>query len=164
MQALKLDRWIDEQKECEKSHPLVITGTGLFAPEERLPIQSLPPVEQDVVALFNQMLSAGLIRGIQLLSSSQFNQYDGLFRIRMDPPFSKFIRSETNPLGIDAEHFSNLKEPILSPVRVLEYKYSLDALIEELDNGDKNANDIGLAVCWGNWAISGDSASTSSPI
>jgi len=33
-------------------------------------------------------------------------------------------------------------------VQVLEYKYSLDALIEELDNGQKNAHEIGLAVCW----------------
>jgi len=92
MQAVKLEKWIEEQKEHEKLCPLSITGKGLFAPEEELPIRSLPIVEQDVVALFNQMLSAGLIRGMQLLSSSQFNQYDGLYRIQMDSPFEKFIR------------------------------------------------------------------------
>jgi hypothetical protein len=148
MQAMKLEQWIEEQKEHEKSHPLTIRGAGLFAPEEELPIRSLPVVEQDVVALFNQMLSAGLIRGIQLLSSSQYKQYDGLYRIRMDPSFAKFIRSSDNPLGIEAEHFSGIDEAILSPVRVLEYKYSLDALIEELDTGYKNATEIGLAICW----------------
>lgn len=148
MQALHLEQWIDEQKEHEKRYPLMIRGKGLFAPQEELPIRSLPIVEQDVVALFNQMLSSGLIRGIQLLSSSQYKQYDGLYRIRMEPPFDKFIRSAVNPLGVETEHFSNMHEPIVSPVRVLEYKYSLDALVEELDTGYKNANEIGLAVCW----------------
>jgi hypothetical protein len=148
MQAMKLETWIDTQKEYEKSHPLVIKGKGLFAPEEQLPIRSRPLVEQDVVALFNQMLSSGLIRGIQLLSSSQFNQYDGLFRIRMDPPFEKFVRRDDNPLGIDKDRLAGVNTPMVSPVRVLEYKYSLDALIEELGTGQKNAVEIGLVVCW----------------
>ncbi|MEK7993873.1 MAG: ATP-binding protein [Planctomycetota bacterium] len=148
MQAMRLEQWIEEQKDHEKVHPLVIRGKGLFAPEEELPIRSLPLVEQDVVALFNQMLSSGLIRGIQLLSSSQYKQYDGLYRIRMDLPFLKFIRSPENPLGIEPEHFSGVDEAIISPVRVLEYKYSLNALMEELDTGYKNGNEIGLAVCW----------------
>jgi hypothetical protein len=148
MQAMKLEQWIEQQKEHERDCPLIVSGAGLFAPEEELPIRSLPLVEQDVVALFNQMLSAGLIRGIQLLSSSQYKQYDGLYRIRMDPPFDKFIRSADNPLGIEAEHFAGADEAILSPVRVLEYKHSLDALIEELDTGYKSASEIGLAVCW----------------
>lgn len=105
MQAMKLETWIDTQKEYAKTHPLIIKGSGLFAPEEELPIRSLPLVEQDVVALFNQMLSSGVIRGIQLLSSSQFNQYDGLYRIQMDPPFSKFTRNSQNPLGVDQDRF-----------------------------------------------------------
>jgi hypothetical protein len=127
---------------------LVIKGKGLFAPQEELPITSLPLVEQDVVALFNQMLSAGIVRGIQLLSSSQFHQYDGLYRIRMEPPFEKYIRSAENPLGVDAEKFAGMNGTILSSVQVLEYKYNLDALIEELDNGTKRAEDIDLIVCW----------------
>jgi hypothetical protein len=148
MQAMKLETWIDTQKEYEKSHPLIIKGKGLFAPEEELPIRSLPLVEQDVVALFNQMLSSGLIRGIQLLSSSQFNQYDGLYRIRMDPPFSKFVRQAENPLGVDEDRFSGIDSSMVSPVQVLEYKYSLDALIEDFGTGQKNADEVGLLVCW----------------
>jgi hypothetical protein len=151
MQAMKLENWIDDQKEHERAHPLVIRGTGLFAPEEELPIRSLPLVEQDVVALFNQMLSSGIIRGIQLLSSSQYKQYDGLYGIRMDPPFDKFIRSAQNPLGVQPEHFSGIDESVISPVRVLEYKYSLDALIEELGTGYKNANENGPGRLLGGW-------------
>jgi hypothetical protein len=66
----------------------------------------------------------------------------------MDPPFTKFIRSDINPLGVEEQVFANCTEPLISPVRVLEYKYSLDALIEEIDTGAKSAKEIGLAICW----------------
>lgn len=148
MQQMKLNQWIEEQKQHEVKFPLLISGKGLFAPQFELPIRSAPVVEQDVVALFNQMLSSGLIRGIQLLSSSQFNQYDGLFRFRMDPPFDLFIRSSQNPLGVDAQQFAGVDNTLESPVAVLEYKHNLDALVEELDNGTKKADEIKLAICW----------------
>jgi hypothetical protein len=148
MQQMKLNQWIEEQKQHELKFPLVISGKGLFAPQFELPIRSAPVVEQDVVALFNQMLSSGLIRGIQLLSSSQFNQYDGLFRFRMEPPFDLFIRSVDNPLGVDAQQFAGVENTLESPVEVLEYKHTLDALIEELDNGTKKADEVKLAICW----------------
>jgi hypothetical protein len=160
MKAMQLAHWIDEQKDYEKNYPLVIKGKGLFAPTEELPIRSQPLREQDVVALFNQMLSSGLIRGIQLLSSSQYNQYDGLFRLRMDPPFDKFIRSDQNPLGVEAQIFAGMTTSIMSAVQVLEYKFNLDALIEEFTTGEKNPDDIALAVAWemgekwkGNFAV-----------
>ena len=144
---VKVEQWIRDQEQHEKDHALVITGQGLFMPTEELPIRSEPLVEQDVVALFNQMLSSGLVRGIQLIASSQYNQYDGLFRVRMAPPFDKFIISEENPLGIDGDAFTK-QDVYTSKVKVLEYKYNLDGLIEELQSDVKNANDIGLVVAW----------------
>jgi hypothetical protein len=105
-------------------------------------------VEQDVEALFNQMLSAGIIRGLQLLASSQFQQYDGLYRVSIEPPFDKYVLSEENPLGVPKENFAGTDEAIKSPVKVLEYKYSFDALIEEFTTGEKNPGDIGLVVVW----------------
>jgi hypothetical protein len=144
---VKIDQWIREQEKHELDHALVIKGPGLFLPTEELPIRSEPLVEQDVVAVFNQMLSSGVVRGIQLISSSQYNQYDGLYRVRMSPPFDKYIRGDMNPLGIDAEFFSK-DEPYQTVVKVLEYKYNMDGLIEELQSGVKDAKDIGLAVAW----------------
>lgn len=144
---VKIDQWIKDQELHEQSHGLVISGPGLFMPSEELPIRSEPLVEQDVVALFNQMLSSGLIRGLQLIASSQYNQYDGLYRVRMEAPFDKFIRTENNPLGIDGDFFTS-DEPHVTKVKVLEYKYNLDGLIEELQAGVKDTKDIGLAVAW----------------
>jgi hypothetical protein len=104
-QQINLAEWKSQQREHEKTNPLIIKGRGLFQPTEELPIRSFPLVEQDVVALFNQMLSAGLVRGIQLLASSQYKQYDGLYRVMMEPPFDKYILSDDNPLGIIASFF-----------------------------------------------------------
>jgi hypothetical protein len=147
-QKLKLEQWIDGLKDHEKKHPLIVSGKGLFMPAEQLPIRSLPLVEQDVVALFNQMLSSGVVRGIQILASSQYEQYDGLFRVAMRPPVDRFTRSATNPLGVDSGMFDGQDEGLTFPVGVLEYKHSFDALVEEFQTQVKNANEVGLAVAW----------------
>ncbi|MCM2458243.1 ATP-binding protein [Rhizobium sp. CG4] len=144
---LKVDQWIKAQEAHEQDHSLIVKGAGLFMPTEELPIRSEPLVEQDVVALFNQMLSSGLVRGIQLISSSQYNQYDGLYRVRMAPPFDKFIRGDNNPLGLDQEIFHD-EHVMQTKVKVLEYKYNIDGLVEELQSGVKDTKDIGLAVAW----------------
>ena len=144
---LHIEQWIREQEEHETSHALTISGRGLFMPSEELPIRSEPRVEQDVVALFNQMLSSGLIRGIQLIASSQYNQYDGLYRVKMLPPFDKFIQSDDNPLGLDHDFFEQDRDYI-TKIKVLEYKYSLDGLVEELQSEVKSVADIGLVVAW----------------
>lgn len=144
---LKIDQWIRQQESHEQTHGLVISGTGLFLPTEELPIRSEPLVEQDVVALFNQMLSSGLIRGIQLIASSQYNQYDGLYRVKMEQPFDKFIKNNNNPLGLESQVFAG-RENLVSKTKILEYKYSVDGLVEELQSGVKNAQDIGLVVAW----------------
>lgn len=93
------------------------------------------------------MLTSGLIRGIQLISSSQYKQYDGLYRISMEPPLARFILSDENPLGVDEETFAG-NEKLQSTVKVLEYKYSVDGLIEEIQSGEKSIEDIGLIVAW----------------
>ena len=145
---MNLEKWIDDQKTHEKEHPLTIKGRGLFLPTEQLPIRPLPLVEQDVVAMFNQMLSSGVVRGIQILSSSQYKQYDGLFRFVFDEPVEKYRRAPENPLGIDESHLVKVVPPLRMPVRVLEYKYNLDDLIEEFQTEEKRADEIGLVVTW----------------
>jgi len=144
---LKLEEWKKEQEEHAKNCPLVVSGAGLFMPTEELPIRSEPVVEQDVVALFNQMLSSGLVRGVQLISSSQYKQYDGLYRIAMFAPFEKYILADDNPLGIDEEHFID-KEKLATVVKVLEYKFSVDGLVEELQSEVKAVEDVDLVIAW----------------
>ena len=40
------------------------------------------------------------------------------------------------------------QDELESPIKVLEYKYTLDGLIEEIQAEVKSAEDIGLAVVW----------------
>ncbi len=145
---MNLERWIDDQKQHEKDHPLVLKGKGLFLPTEQLPIRSTPLVEQDVVAMFNQMLSSGVVRGIQILSSSQYNQYDGLFRFVFDEPLEKYLNSNENPLGIEQAHLTGVNPPVYMPVKILEYKHNLDDLIEEFQTEEKRSDEIALVVVW----------------
>ena len=74
-------QWIAQQEAYARDHPLAITGSALFAPEEKVPIISEPLVEQDVVALFNQLLASGVIRGFEVLATSGYERYDGVVRI-----------------------------------------------------------------------------------
>lgn len=126
----------------------MITGKQLFLSTEELPIRSMPRVEQDVVALFNQMLSSGIVRGVQVLATSRYKQYDGLYRINYEAPFTKYMHDDDNPLGIDKGQFAGAINPIISKVQVLEYKYTLDDLIEEFQTGEKDANEVHLVVAW----------------
>ena len=147
-EQMKLHDWIERQKTHARESPLTIEGKGLFMPAEVLPILSTPIVEQDVVALFNQMLASGIVRGIRILSSSTYKQYDGLYQVVIDIPTEKYVRSQTNPLGVDPEQIRATGEAVVGFVQVLEYKYNLDALFEEFTTSEKRAEDIGLVVSW----------------
>lgn len=141
-----LHDWVKKQEEHAKKFPLVIANKNFFAPIHEISITSTPLSEQDVIVLFNQLIAGGVIRGIKLLSTSQTNQYDGLFQFVIKEPLTNHEFNETlNPLGVPAMHFT--KEQISAP-KVLEYKYSIDGLIAEFENGEKKEKDIHLAIAW----------------
>ena len=149
VKELQLESWIDEQRVHEEKHPLTISKPEVFSPLAYLPTRSEPLVEQDVVALFNQLLAGGIIRGIHILSSSQYEQYDGLYRRMLDIPYDFYVYDpNTNPLGVVRDALGSPEKPLKSKIRVLEYKYSLDALIEELSQQDKDAKALDLVVAW----------------
>ena len=79
------------------------------------------------------------------MATSSATQYDGLCRVSIQDPIKnhQFDR-KTNPLGIDP-HSADTGE---SEPRVLEYKFTLDALIDEFDQEIKYEKDIKLVVCW----------------
>jgi len=129
----------------QEEHPLTISGVGLFAPEEIIPITSIPLLEQDVVALFNQLLAAGVIRGFQVLATSGHQRYDGVFKIKVAEPTEKFVYdAHTNPLGIPKE---NLQITTTAPM-ILEYKYNVDALIADFSRETKFQRHVDLIVAW----------------
>jgi hypothetical protein len=141
-----LHEWVKEQESHEASSPLVLANKNFFAPINEISVTSTPRSEQDVIVLFNQLVAGGVIRGLKLLSTSQTQQYDGLFKFVIREPlanhvFDKFL----NPLGVEDMHHT---KALVSPPKVLEYKYNIDGLIAEFENGEKKEKDIHLAVAW----------------
>jgi hypothetical protein len=140
-----LHDWIREQESHEKDKPLLITRKDCFLPTMEPSLTSEPLNEQDVIALFNQLLAGGVIRGIKVLSTNQHQQYDGIFRCLLHKPMENHIYDkEHNPLGVLKEHASEFT----SQPMVLEYKYSFDALIEDFEKEDKDEKQIHLVVAW----------------
>lgn len=137
--------WIHESVNHEKDNPLSILRTDVFLPTSEPSITSKPLNEQDVIALFNQLLAGGVIRGVRIMATSSYNQYDGIFTLCLKEPIEHYVyNKEKNPLGLPMDRC----EPYLSAPQILEYKYSFDALIEEIEKESKNEKFIHLVIAW----------------
>jgi hypothetical protein len=144
----RVSNWKNEMLQHEGMFPLDLSNPNFFIPTKRISITSVPTREQDVIALFNQLIAGGVIRGIKIMSTNERLTYDGLFKISFDLPIENYVYdADNNPLGIDSDAAKELKGLITEP-KVLEYKYCLDGLIEDFDNGDKNSKDVDLAIVW----------------
>jgi len=142
-----LHDYIRDMENHEQNNPLKIINESFFLPTKEISISSIPKSEQDVVVLFNQLIAGGVIRSIELMASSTFAQYDGLYKIRVKEPLENHYYDENvNPLGIEKE--KPLKVGILTAPECLEYKYTFDSLLQDFDNEDKDPRDIGLVIVW----------------
>jgi hypothetical protein len=143
---INLHKWIREQESHEDLNPLNLNNPNFFKPINEISISSIPKSEQDVVVLFNQLVAGGVIRGLKLLSTSQYATYDGIFKFYIkEPRENHLFDKSTNPLGVQ-----ELGLPIdtISNPNVLEYKFNLNALFQEFENEDKFEKDINLAIAW----------------
>jgi len=134
---LELHEWKREQENWRDTNPLTIPGANI-------PVLSKPRQEQDVVALFNQMVGAGIFRGIEFLGSTFNERYDGLFRLSYEDSEKFRYDRSTNPLGVGVV----VDLPHRSEPKVLEYKFDFDSLTEDFDKEVKFAKHIDLVVCW----------------
>jgi len=148
VRELKIGEWKKEMLAHEQTEPLVLQSEHFFKPTERVSITSAPTREQDVIALFNQLVAGGVIRGISVMSTNERFTYDGLFKVSFDLPSDLYTYDPVkNPLGVPVEVAEQLQGKVTDP-RVLEYKFSLDGLVEDLENQDKNINDVDLCIMW----------------
>ena len=143
---VELHEWVKEQEQYENEHPLTLSNKNFFVPINEISITSEPQSEQDVIVLFNQLIAGGVIRELRLLATSQVKQYDGVFKYVVKEPLNNHIyEKENNPLGVEELRFSTEH---ISPPKILEYKYNIDALIHEFESEYKSEKDIHLAVAW----------------
>lgn len=149
----RIDDWKKEMEEYEKSNPLNLINENFFIPTKKISITSIPSREQDVIALFNQMVAGGVIRGIKVMATNERSDYDGLYRVTIDHNPLHIYDKDKNPLGIPKENLKVYESqgatlPFQSAPKVLEYKFSLDGLIENVGTGVKNSKDIDLIIVW----------------
>ncbi len=144
----KVSEWKQEMLKHESNAPLLISNPNFFLPTKRISLTSTPTREQDVIALFHQLVAGGVIRGVKVMSTNERLTYDSLYKVTFDLEPEKYIYDAvTNPLGISPEAAKQMQGMTTEP-RVLEYKFCLDGLIEDTESGDKNIKDINLAVAW----------------
>ncbi|WP_095143446.1 ATP-binding protein [Pseudomonas sp. Irchel s3b6] len=148
IREMKVSNWKKDMLGHEAAEPLQLTNKHFFLPVERVSITSNPTREQDVIALFHQLIAGGVIRGLRIMSTNERFTYDGLFKICLDLKKELYIYDEeSNPLGIP-EETAEVLFGITTDPKVLEYKFSLDGLIEDFDSNEKYIKDIDLCIAW----------------
>lgn len=148
LRGMAIDEWKEEMLAHEGKQPLELKSKHFFHPTERVSMTSVPTREQDVIALFHQLLAGGVVRGLNMMSTNERFTYDGLFKIAFDlAPELYIYDAETNPLGVSPSTAKALAGKVTKP-RVLEYKFSLDGLVEDFDTQDKNIKDVDLCIAW----------------
>lgn len=135
----ELHRWRRSQEDWRDQNP--------FAAEVVSPTigyLSKPREEQDVVALFHELIGAGVIRGLRFYGSTFNDTYDALVELVYTDADRDLFDASENPLGVRKD----LPLPYESEPKVLEYKFDLDSLIRDFDAGVKFPEHVDLVVCW----------------
>lgn len=154
LEKQKINGWKQNLIEHESSHPLFLKNENFFNPMNEIAITAEPSREQDVIALFNQLIAGGVIRGIRIVGTNEQMTYDGAMRVCVGPKFDDHEFDATrNPLGISSAFRNDYEESnpegfVSNDIMILEYKYSINGLINDLHTGDKKANDISLIIAW----------------
>lgn len=126
-----------QQEEHLSKHPLQFRSG-----DRKLSIMSEPQSEQDVVALFHELLGIGLLQGFGIYATSESEKYDCIFHT--DVTERELVFSEEQPLGVSERALEGGQ----SPPWVLEYKFDSDSLIADFDKELKHVSDVRLLVCW----------------
>lgn len=134
----ELYEWKKEQELWRDSHGLNLGG---FAPN--VAILSEPQEEQDVIALFHELVGSGVIRGLKFFSAKAKDRYDGLVQRAYTDETFKFDK-KNNPLGVGKA----ISIPDESEPKVLEYKFDFDSLVSDFEKEVKFLAHIDLVVCW----------------
>lgn len=129
--------WKTAQVKFRDSNGLAFNFGG-----RELSLVSAPQQEQDVVALFHELLGHGALHGYRILATSSHDRYDSLFVTYNDRQRDSF--SDSIPLGVSVSSiFGQESEP-----KVLEYKYDFEDLVDDFSKDVKSSQDIALAVAW----------------
>jgi hypothetical protein len=135
----ELHEWKRSQEAHRDRKPLTFALDSV-----RISLVSTPQQEQDVVALFHELIGTGILRGYRFFGTSQNDRYDSLFFMEYLPEENVLFNASSPRLGVHRGY----KLPYTTEPKVLEYKYSFDALVDDFEKEEKFSKQIDLVVCW----------------
>ena len=121
--------WVGRIDVDDDEYDYFLNRDGLNIPE--LATKKVPRDENDVIALFFELVGRGYIHGYQSFGLSQVDRYDGRFILRRSG-------DEHDPqIPADDRQLS-----------AIEFKITASALIRDLQREAKDARDLKLVIAW----------------
>jgi hypothetical protein len=131
--------WLNRQMSRKVTDPLAISINDVPCA-----YVSTPQSEQDVIALFHELIGMGLIKGLKFLATSGIFKYDACFQTSyLNPTLAD--NHELVPLGVNPNLVGASRE---SRPWVLEYKFDFDAFVTDLEKDNKHLGEVNVVVCW----------------
>ncbi|CAM5463529.1 ATP-binding protein [Sphingobium scionense] len=150
----KVNSWKDKLASHEKLRPLLLKNDNFFKPIHEVSVTAEPSREQDVIALFNQLVAGGVIRGVKVVGTNELMTYDGAYRVICGPQYDNHeFNKIQNPLGIGETQRIDFENSyplgfLSTEMKILEYKFSVDGFINDITTGDKKVADVDLLIAW----------------
>ena len=105
-----------------------------------------PQEEQEVIALFMELVGMGKIRGYYLMMLSGYDQYDGLFEYMLKCTEDTVYNKKHRPFGVPDKNFQD--DGTVYKKLVVEFKRFLDSIYGDVRHNKKELREIDLIVCW----------------
>lgn len=133
-------------------------ANGIFRISEQIELsqQWFPPIEeQEVIALFMELIGKKRLQGYYLQKISTNDQYDAIFEYKLKyyeglkEPDSPAYHEVDRPLGIKKEKFlEEIDNEIYHEKLIVEFKKTLNSIYKDIHDKKKDLRDIDLLVCW----------------
>jgi hypothetical protein len=131
--------WLEEKKKYRTENPLE------FAFQDRhIAYASRPASEQDVIAVFHELVGMGVVQGVRFLATTERDRYDGCYVGHYTSAELHGFHATKRLLGVNPKLISDKETRPL----VLEYKFDLDGLIADFAKEVKFQNEINAIICW----------------
>jgi hypothetical protein len=97
-----------------------------------------PQREQMVVALFYELVGAGILKGYHTLRNNTIDQYDAFVAYSIDK----------NDIGRMEAKSIKTKDGRVDDRIIIEFKFDAEDIVKDITGNIKNYRDINLLVCW----------------
>ncbi len=131
--------WKRAQEAFRDHNPLSLTLDG-----KPVSLVSKPRQEQDVIALFHELVGTRTIKGLQFFGTSQSDRYDSVFFLNYFESDNILFDAKANRLGVRRD----FTLPHVTEPKILEYKFEFDGLVADIENEVKFAKHVDFVVCW----------------